>query len=98
MYAIRSYYDSTEREYNDYTKKARGGDVKVGFPTGEYSRAFFVYRFENKEILDVDDNASLVIREQEGRSTLSSIYGSWTYDKTDFRLDPSSGYVRNNFV
>ncbi len=84
---------STEREYNDYTKKARGGDVKVGFPTGEYSRAFFVYRFENKEILDVDDNASLVIREQEGRSTLSSIYGSWTYDKTDFRLDPSSGYV-----
>lgn len=85
-------YD-TEREYNDYSKKARGGDVKLGFPTSEYSRAYFVYRYEKKEIFDIDPNASLTIREQEGESTLSSIYGSWTYDKTDFRLDPSSGYV-----
>jgi len=84
---------NTEREYDEYSKKALGGDVKIGFPTGEYSKAYFIYRYEQKEIYDVDDDASLTIRSQEGDSVLSSIYGSWTYDKTDFRLDPSSGYV-----
>jgi len=83
----------TEREYTEYSKKTLGGDVKLGFPTSEYSRAYFIYRYEEKEIFDVDDAASLTIKSQEGDSTLSSIYASWTYDKTDFRLDPSEGYV-----
>ncbi len=88
----------TEREWSDFTKKTTGGDIKLGFPVGEYNRAFFIYRYEEKEILDIDDNASLFIREQEGTSTLSSIYSSLTRNTTDYRLDPSSGYVAEGSI
>ncbi len=84
---------NTDREYTEFSKKTTGGDVKFGFPVSENSRAFFVYRLEEKEIYDVDSDASSIIRDQEGTSTLSSIHASWTRDVTDYRLDPSSGSV-----
>ncbi len=88
----------TEREWTDFTKKTVGGDIKLGFPLGEDNRAFFIYRYEEKEILDVDDEASLFIRDQEGTSTLSSLSGSLTRNTTDYRLDPSKGYVAEGSI
>ncbi len=79
------------REWSDFSKKSTGGDVKFGFPVTTKTRAFFVYRYEEKEIYDVDSNASLIIREQEGASTISSISASLIRDVTDYRLDPSKG-------
>jgi outer membrane protein insertion porin family len=85
-------YD-TEREWADFTRKATGGNLKLGFPVATDVRAFFLYRYEQKEITDVSPNASLLIREQEGRSTISSLYSSLTRNTTDYRLDPSRGSV-----
>lgn len=82
-----------EREWLDFTKKSTGGDLKLGLPVTEDIRAFFLYRYEEKEIFDVDPGASAFIRKQEGFSTLSSITGSLTRNTTDYRLDPSSGAV-----
>lgn len=79
------------REWNDFSKKTLGGDLKLGFPITENSRTFFVYRYEDKDLFNVDDDASFLIREQEGSSTLSSIYVSLIRDTLDYRLDPSKG-------
>lgn len=81
----------TRREWVDFTKKTTGGDLKLGFPVTEDVRAFFVYRYEDKEILDVDQSATKYIRDQEGKSTLSSITSSLNRNTTDYRLDPSRG-------
>lgn len=89
---------NTEREWTDFTKKTQGGDVKLGLPVGTDTRAFFIYRYEEKEILDVDPQASNIIREQAGTSTLSSIFASLTRDTTDYRLDPSRGSVTEGSV
>lgn len=83
----------TEREWTDFTRKATGGNIKVGFPVVTDVRAFFLYRYEEKEILNVDDNASAFIREQAGSSTVSSLSSSLVRNTTDYRLDPSSGSV-----
>lgn len=83
----------TDREWTDFSKKTTGGDVKLGFPLSDYSRAFFTYRYEQKDIYDVDITAAQTIKDQEGKSTLSSIFASWTRDTTDYRLDPSRGGV-----
>ena len=83
----------TDREWNDFSKKTTGGDVKLGFPVAEDTRAFFIYRYENKDIYDVAQGASDLIKDQEGRSTLSSLHASLTQDTTDYRLDPSTGGV-----
>ncbi len=88
----------TEREWNDFSKRTDGGDLKVGFPVAEDTRAYFVYRYEEKEIFDVDESATDFVKQQKGESTLSSISGSLTRNTTDYRLDPSSGSVASASV
>jgi len=83
----------TDREYTEYDKAATGGDFKLGFPLAKNNRAFFIYRYEQKEITNVDPNATLLITSQEGESVLSSVSASFTRDTTDYRLDPTSGYM-----
>lgn len=83
----------TEREYTDFSKKTFGGSAKLGFPLTYDIRSFFLYRYEEKEIFDVDNEASLLIRDQEGESTLSSITATLTRNTTDFHLDPTRGMV-----
>ncbi len=81
----------TEREWTDFTRKALGGNVKVGFPVTDNTRSFWVYRYEEKEITNVSPTASAFIRRQEGESTLSSITSTLSRNTTDYRLDPSRG-------
>jgi len=83
-------YD-TDREWSELYRKTRGGAVKTGFPLSYSNNIFLIYRYENKEIYDVDDGSIYI--DQEGKSTLSSIYASFTRNTTDFRPDPSRGYV-----
>ncbi|MFA5515956.1 MAG: outer membrane protein assembly factor BamA [Desulfuromonadales bacterium] len=87
----------TDREWLDFSKKTSGGDLKLGFPVAQNTRAFFIYRYEEKEIYDVETTSNF-IRQQEGESTLSSITGSLTRNTTDYRLDPSSGSVASASV
>ena len=83
----------TDREWDEYSKEALGGKIKLGLPITYATRTFFIYKFEQKDIYDVDDLASYLIREQEGRSTLSSIYASLSTNTTDYRPDPSRGFM-----
>jgi len=83
----------TDREWDEYSKEAIGGSLKLGLPINYNTRTFFVYKYEEKEIYDVYNLASRYVREQEGRSTLSSIYGSISTNTTDYRPDPSRGYM-----
>jgi len=85
-------YD-TEREWTDFDRKTTGGDIKLGLPITDDIRSFFIYRFEKKDITDVDDDASWIIQEHEGKHTLSSITASLTRNTTDFRPDPSRGNI-----
>lgn len=81
----------TDREWTDFSRRATGGAVKVGRAVGEYSRVLFVYRYEEKDIYDVDADASFEIREEEGTSTISSITSTYSRNTTDYRPDPSRG-------
>jgi len=83
----------TDREWTDFSRRATGGAVKVGRSVGEYSRVLFVYRYEEKEIYDVDADASFEIRAEEGISTISSITSTFSRNTTDYRPDPSRGGV-----
>lgn len=84
---------NTEREWSDFTRKTTGGDVKLGVPLTETLRSFFIYRFEKKDIFDVDDDAPRSITDQEGESTLSSFTASLSRNTTDYRPDPTRGNI-----
>ena len=81
----------TEREWDDFSRKAKGFAIKAGHPVGEYSRILGTYRLEMKDIYDVSPFASVTIRDQEGESTVSSFTTNYMYNTTDNRLDPSEG-------
>lgn len=84
---------NTDREYTDFSKKTTGGDIKLGIPLTENTRLFFVYRYEEKEIYDIDPLASIYWQEQAGRSTLSSLFSSFSLNTTDYRPDPTRGHL-----
>lgn len=84
---------NTEREWTDFTRKTTGGDIKLGVPLTETMRTFFIYRFEKKDIYDVDEDAPRSITDQEGKSTLSSFTASVSRNATDYRPDPTRGNI-----
>ena len=92
----------TQRDYNDYTRRLTGGDIKGGYPLNDFVGTFFMYKYEIKDIynpqqayLDLHipdpDNYPL------GVTTTSSVMASITHNNTDYRLDPSTGFI-NSFT
>ncbi len=86
----------TTREYIDYDKDAFGVYLGLGKSLSEYWRGDISYNFEKAKISNISDDASLIIRDQEGTKTTSSITPKFIRDSRDNYLDPSRG-SRNVF-
>ena len=84
----------SEREYDDYDDYRTGGAIKAGHPVTRNSKIYLTYRYEQKEILNIDPFVtSPIILDAEGESTLSSITGEWVRNSTDYYQDPSRGGI-----
>ncbi|SMC27811.1 Beta-barrel assembly machine subunit BamA [Desulfacinum hydrothermale DSM 13146] len=79
------------REYTDFNKDAIGGKIRFSHPFGNWSRWYLSYVFENAKVSDVDEDASLIIKDQEGRQIKSSLIASVERDSTDDRFLPTRG-------
>ncbi|MEJ5366173.1 MAG: outer membrane protein assembly factor BamA [Desulfosoma sp.] len=79
------------REYNDFNKDATGGKLRISHPFGTWSRWHLAYVFENAKVSDVDEDAALIIKDQEGRQIKSSIIASVERDSTDHPFLPTRG-------
>jgi len=87
-----------EQQYIDYTHRATGGDIKAGYPFSDTLSTFWIYKYEVREIFD--ESQALLESIHAGailppvtNSTTSSITGSISSNTTDYRLDPSSGFI-----
>lgn len=81
----------SDREYIEYDKKATGGYIGFGKSFGEYWRSNISYRYERATIENIDDDASIIIKDQEGTNTVSSITPSLVRDSRNSFLDPTAG-------
>lgn len=84
---------STDREYIEYDKKALGFYVGFGKDLSEYWKVDSSYKFEEATIHNIDESASVIIKDQEGTQTTSSISPSIIRDTRDNYLDPTSGSI-----
>lgn len=78
-----------------------GGALRTGFSYTEDLRQVVRYTLEQKTISNVDADASLLVREEEGTFALSGVSQELTYDTRDSRFDPREGGVvrlRNNIT
>ncbi len=81
----------TTRNYIEYDKKAFGFFVGLGKDFSEYWHADVSYNFERATISNIKEGASIIIKDQEGTKTTSSITPAITRDTRDNNLDPSRG-------
>ncbi|MDD2365340.1 MAG: outer membrane protein assembly factor BamA [Desulfuromonadaceae bacterium] len=91
----------SERDYTDYMRRLTGADIKGGYPINDFLSTFMIYKYETKNLyepsiayqalhdVDVLDIYPL------GTTTTSSVYGSISHNNTDYRLDPSTGWINS---
>jgi len=70
-----------------------GGSLRAGFSWRERIRQTVRYTLEDKEITNVDSDASLLVKDEAGRFLESTIGHELVFDRRDSRFDPHEGYV-----
>ena len=85
-------YD-TKREYDTYTDKRDGFGVVVGrrIPYVDYSKVYWRYRLERREIEPDYDEASDLVKSQAGTRTTSSTVVTFIRDSVDNPFFPRRG-------
>ena len=76
-----------------YSERRTGGVLRAGFEYNERLRQSVSYSLVDRDVFDVQADASRFIREQSGRTLLSQVSQTLTYDVRDSRIEPRSGYV-----
>jgi outer membrane protein insertion porin family len=77
---------------SSYDENSLGGTLRLGYPLTENLRHGVRYTLRDDEIHDVDDEASVFIKEEEGSRATSLVGQTFTYDRRDQRFLPTSGY------
>jgi len=80
-----------ERDYDTYDRESMGGAVRFGYPVFDFTRAYLSYRYDISDITDIDEDASIQIKDLEGENVTSSITASLRYDSRDRAFNPTEG-------
>jgi len=83
-------YDE-KQEWDTYSYKIIGGDIRFGKELTETLRADAMYKLENINVFDVSPTASRFIKEQEGKKTTSALSFTFSMDTRDDYFAPTRG-------
>jgi outer membrane protein insertion porin family len=87
------YINRNLQDIASYSERRVGGVLRAGYEFNERLRQSWAYSLVDRNVFDVQDDASRFIREQSGRTLLSQLGQTLTYDARDSRLEPRSGYI-----
>ena len=95
---LRAGFDlfRTTRDLQDTSSfdiKRTGGRIRAGYEITENLSESWRYTARLTDISNIDDDASSLIRAQEGEETLSEVGHSIAYDRRDNTNKPTKGYV-----
>lgn len=79
-------------EYWDYTRRTLGGQLQVGYPIGNYTRAYLGYRLDFYKLYDFDSGVSPLLTQYEGDRIGSMASLQLVRDTTD-RMKPRDGTI-----
>jgi outer membrane protein insertion porin family len=74
-----------------FKQRSTGGNLRLGFPIADNTQMGLRYRFEQEDIFDVENNASLAVKESEGIFNTSSVGYTIAYDTRNLPQSPTSG-------
>jgi outer membrane protein insertion porin family len=78
--------------YRSFSDESKGFTLKTSYKLLEKLTHSIRYSFLNRNISDVASGASILIKEQQGKTNTSAIGHRFTYDVRDSVLNPTSGY------
>lgn len=84
------------RDYTDdssYKWKTLGAALRLGWDYTERFSQSVKYTLQQDDVTDIESDASIYVKEQAGKSTLSMIGEVMTYDTRDSVYNPTEGYV-----
>jgi outer membrane protein insertion porin family len=84
------------RDWNTYSFKITGGDIRFGKELTEKIRADMTYKLEDINVYNIARDATTFIKEQEGKKTTSAVSLALSMDTRDDYYAPTRG-VRNSF-
>ncbi len=87
---FRTQNDQSESSFEELRI---GGGGRLGYDLSEHTRQVLRYTLEHRDITDVDDDAAISVREEEGTTLRSSIAQSTTWDRRDSRFNTREGFV-----
>ena len=79
------------QEFLEFDRDTVGGRVRVGYPVGEYTRAFVSYRLDKYDVSEVDQDAAQLIKDLEDRSWASVAGVAVERSSTNRRFLPTRG-------
>jgi len=81
-----------ERDYTEYTRKSTGGDLRLSHPLRwKFTRVFWMYRFENVKLSDLQPNSSIVLQEAATIHNTSATSITIRRDSRDSTFAPTRG-------
>ncbi|MGG5809511.1 outer membrane protein assembly factor BamA [Falsiroseomonas sp. CW058] len=87
------YIQRNLQEIASYSEKRVGAALRAGYEFNERLRQSWAYTLVDRNVFDVQSNASRFIQEQTGQTLLSQLGTTLAYDTRDSRIEPRSGYI-----
>ncbi len=78
-----------ERDYDEYDRDSRGGQLRFSYPVYDYTRASVAYGYDYSDVSNVSPFYEYFIEEETYKT--SSVTMGLTYDSRDRRINPSEG-------
>ena len=93
------FFVQTDRQSeSSFDTTTIGGDLRANYPLTEHLRQGWRYTLKQTDVNNVPNDASIFIKEAEGKETYSEVSHSLTYDRRDSRISPTEGYYAKHTV
>ncbi len=87
VFSIRS------TRFSAYHQLTKGVNVGLGYKLSTYWLQSWTYGIRHDDVGHISPLASNIIRQQAGKSVISSLAHTVAYDRRDSRVNPTSGYL-----
>jgi outer membrane protein insertion porin family len=87
------YLQRDLQDVASYDERRYGTVLRAGYEFNERMRQSWSYSLVQRNVFNVQPDASRFIREQTGETLLSQLGTTLAYDMRDSRIEPRSGYI-----
>ncbi len=81
------------RKQSAFSSKSKGFVIRGGYELTEHLSHGLRYSLKEEDIFDIAADASIYVKEQKGKNTVSAVGHTLTYDRLDSRIEPTDGYI-----